>query len=365
MNFPGIKYLPYEIKLKEPFITSGRVIEKRKGFFICISSGGENEIAWGEAAPLPEFGSETYSEAERALNEQFGLLPNKEGIIEPDLFETKLSEIASLPALSHGLEQAWLGFRALKENTSLDRFLSVKLKRSVSLNGLIGLMSPGEALLRAQMLVEQGFKTLKLKAGRSDFSEDRKSLEAIRSHFGDKIKLRLDVNGKWQFCDALNYVKELEEFNLEYIEQPVLGKEDFFNLAKISPVALAADEIIRNSTEAFDAMGKNPGIVLILKPMMLGGIRKTLQILKAAEASGVKAVISSSFETSLGRAMLVFLAASLNSSMAHGIATKDFLESEPFQDPFEIKDGSIESGSALFHGSLKPRSEFFKGRFLL
>lgn len=352
MKLPEIKYIPYDIKLKKTFLTSGGLISNRKGFFICISFN-ENETAFGEAAPLPEFGSESYSEAENALQSLFGLSANISALFDPEVFQNKLERISTLPALRHGLEQAWLNFRVLNEKTSLDRFLNLKLKDEIDVNGLIGLLSPDEVLLKARALFDEGFTTIKMKAGRDDFSLDRKSVEILREHFGSKVNIRLDVNGKWELREAISHIKELEEFFPEYIEQPVAEKEDFFRLMKESGVPLAADEIIRSTDDALEVMTKVPGAVLILKPMMLGGITSVLKIIKDAETSGIKTVISSSFETSVGRSAAIVLAAASGCDVAHGLGTKGFLEHEPYSDPFEIKSGVIKIDSSKFN-SFKP-----------
>ncbi|MGE5351211.1 MAG: o-succinylbenzoate synthase [Acidobacteriota bacterium] len=349
MKPPEIKYIPYDIKLNEPFLTSGGLIKSRKGFFIAISLS-ENETALGEAAPLPEFGSESYSEAENALQSLPGLSRGKSVLFEPEVFQKKLEALDAFPALRHGLEQAWLSYRALNEKTSLDGLLNVKLKDKIQVNGLIGLLSPEEVLLRARVLFNEGFTTLKLKAGRDSFSLDKKSAGLLREHFGSKISIRMDVNGKWSLPEALKNIKELEEFSPEYIEQPVAGKEDFFRLVNESKVPLAADEIIRSTGDALEVLEKAPGAYLILKPMMLGGITETLKIIKDAEASGIKTVISSSFETSVGRSAAIFLAAAASDvSIAHGLGTKGFLEGEPYCDPFEIKDGAISVNGSKFN----------------
>lgn len=343
MSLLKIKYIPYDIKFTSPFKTSKGLIERRRGFFINI-----NETAWGEAAPFPEFGSESFAESEAALKDMFGLSEGKACEVPGDFFENKLERLNVLPALRHGLEQAYLNSRCLSENTYLEKILNVNLRPKIFVNALIGLLSPEEVLEKALELTEKGYTTLKLKAGRSDFNLDKKALHLLRNSLGNRIKLRIDVNGRWEFPHAVNYVKELEEYGLEYIEQPVEKKEDFFRLSELSKVPLAADEILRNTRDASEIIRRSPASVLILKPMMLGGITETLRIIKDAEAEGVKTVISSSFETSLGRSMAVFLAMSQKSETAHGLGTKDFLERDPFTDPFEVKGGAIDLKSSIF-----------------
>lgn len=354
MNFPEIKYFPYDIKLKKTFTASGGVISDRKGFFICISTSGSGKPAWGEAAPLPQFGSEKYSEAEAALKNLFNLVPGKAASIDPDEFEDKLEQLNNLPALRHGLEQAWLNFRTLREKKTLDALLDVKLKDRIQVNGLIGILSPEEVLIKAIELFENGFRTLKIKAGRGDFAEDKKCIELIRERLSENINLRIDVNGKWKLSETKGYLKELEEYKLEYIEQPVKSKAEFFALADVSAIPLAADEIIRSYGDALEIVKMCPRAVLVLKPMMLGGITRTLEIIRLSESSGMKTVISSSFETSLGRSAAIFLSASLSKPAAHGLGTKDYLEDEPFSDPFELSNGEIKVNASKLNNFSLP-----------
>ncbi len=61
-----LTYSPYSLKLAMPFYTSAGKMVERKGFIISLKdlSGAEGI---GEAAPLPEFGSESYEDDAEAL----------------------------------------------------------------------------------------------------------------------------------------------------------------------------------------------------------------------------------------------------------------------------------------------------------
>ena len=66
MNNLELTYVPYSTKLKKPFRASGLIITERNGFILFLKSESKS-IGIGEAAPLAEFGSESYKETERAL----------------------------------------------------------------------------------------------------------------------------------------------------------------------------------------------------------------------------------------------------------------------------------------------------------
>ena len=71
MNNLELTYVPYSTKLKKPFQASGLIITERNGFILFLKSS-DKSIGFGEAAPLPEFGSESFEQTERAL-ENFSL----------------------------------------------------------------------------------------------------------------------------------------------------------------------------------------------------------------------------------------------------------------------------------------------------
>jgi len=71
-----------------------------------------------------------------------------------------------------------------------------------------------------QGYVEQGFTTLKTKAGRRA-DEDLEMVRGIRDGAGDKLKLRIDPNMGYEPAVALQLARDLEKYNLEYFEQPM------------------------------------------------------------------------------------------------------------------------------------------------
>ena len=80
---------------------------------------------------------------------------------------------------------------------------------------------------------------------------------------------------------------------------------------------------------------------LILKPMIIGGLLPTLEIIEMAEKNIITPVITSSFESAIGKANAVIEAATVKKEIAHGLAIADYFKEDLVRDPFPVKDGKI------------------------
>jgi len=188
-----------------------------------------------------------------------------------------------------------------KNKTTIDNLLNLKLKKRVNVNAAIGFLNVEESVKAARNIIEKGFTTMKIKIGRSNFEEDFSVIKLIRKTFGDNIKLRIDSNGNWNLDEAIIKLKELEQFDIEYAEQPVTNLSDYIDLKKKTNIPLAPDESIRSVKEAKEFIKSRAVSYLILKPMMIGGLLPTLEIIKQAVAENITPVITSSFESAVGK----------------------------------------------------------------
>ncbi|MHB8581237.1 MAG: o-succinylbenzoate synthase [Ignavibacteriaceae bacterium] len=338
MNNIKLKYSQFKLEFFNKFENSKAKIFERKGFIIKLESDGKT--GYGEANPLPEFGSETFEQDEEALKNfklNLNILP--EDFINS--FEDNLGYLSSLPALQHGFEQALLNLFCKKANISLNEILNCTSRREINVNAVIGLLKPAESASAASRLVKEGFTTLKIKIGRDNFKDDLNCLSAIQKEVGDNVKIRIDVNGKWNIVEAIENLNLLKNYNIEYVEQPVDNLIGFQKVSEKSSIPLAADESIRSFDDAKHFIKSHSIQALVLKPMLLGGIIPTLKIIKIAERENLKVIISSSFESSLGRSWAIFAASTVNGEIAHGLDTARFLKNDLYPNPYPVKNGKI------------------------
>jgi len=338
MVISGITYSPYHLKLKTPLLNSKNIISSRNGYIIQIFDA-EGNTGIGEAAPLPEFGSENMDECLKAIYRFISEYTEELHSIED--ITSVLSGYTGTPAARHGIEQALLNLFSAATGVSLPELLNTHFNSLIKINSLIGFLEPDVCAFLASKMAGEGYDTIKMKAGRQHFQHDIEAVKAVREAVGSKINIRLDINGKWEYREALKNIEVLSKFCPEYIEQPVTSKDDLIKLASVSIVKIAADESVRDVSETLEIIDRNQIDVLVLKPMMLGGIIDTTRVIRAAEKNNIMTVISSSFETSVGLRSCLLLAGMVKEKYAHGLSTLDYFITDLYKSPFIIEKGTI------------------------
>lgn len=222
----------------------------------------------------------------------------------------------------------------------------------VGVNATIPSIGPAAAGEAASQAVAAGYRTLKLKAGAERETEllvDR--VRAVRTAVGPDIRLRLDVNGAWDLETATDRLEAIARFAIEYVEQPLAG-DDSSALAELRRrvrTPIAADESVTSLRSARDLIEAGAVDVLVVKPARVGGPVAAAEIADLAAARNVPIVISTLFETGIGIAAALAVAAALPSgpalsgagSLDHGLATAGILEHDLLVEALPIGDGRM------------------------
>ena len=96
--------------------------------------------------------------------------------------------------------------------------------------------------------VADGFTLIKYKCGKS-IEDDRRRLTKVRAEVGPDFKIAIDANQVWNVDTAINWVNQLQEFKLEWIEEPT-HPDDVVGHARIAkevaPTRVATGEMAAN-----------------------------------------------------------------------------------------------------------------------
>lgn len=191
-----------------------------------------------------------------------------------------------------------------------------------------------------ELVRASGCRTAKIKVaerGQVD-ADDEARVEAVRDAIGGG-RVRIDVNGGWDVDHAVQMIKRLDRFDLEYVEQPCATLEELARVRRLVDVPIAADESIRRAEDPFRVVAAEAADIAVLKVQPLGGVRNALKI---AEAVGLPVVVSSALETSVGLAAGLALAAALPKlPYACGLATLSLLAGDVTGDGLAVEDGMI------------------------
>jgi O-succinylbenzoate synthase len=208
----------------------------------------------------------------------------------------------------------------------------------IAVNTTVPAVGPQQA---HEMTHASGCRTAKVKVAEKGQSlkDDLARVEAVRAALGPDGKLRVDANAAWTVDEAVVALKALDEFDLEYAEQPVRTLEEMAALRRRVNVRLAADESIRTAADPLHVAGLEAADLVVLKVQPLGGVGRCLEV---ADACGLPVVVSSAIETSVGIAAGVALAAALPElPFACGLGTVSLLAADVTRDPLLPVDGML------------------------
>jgi O-succinylbenzoate synthase len=213
------------------------------------------------------------------------------------------------------------------------------LRDRIPVNVTIPAVGPDQA---HAMTRASGCRTAKVKvaeSGQAD-DDDLARVEAVRDAIGPEGRVRIDVNGAWEAEHAIRMIRQLDRFDLEYVEQPCATLDELAEVRRRVDVPVAADESIRRAEDPLKVRAAEAADVAVLKVQPLGGVRAALRI---AKECGLPVVVSSAVETSVGLAAGLALAAALPAlPYACGLATLSLLEGDVVDDPLTATDGAIE-----------------------
>ncbi len=145
-----------------------------------------------------------------------------------------------------------------------------------------------DALAReAAAFVARGFGGVKMRLGGTRAADDLAAVRAVREAIGDDVPLMVDVNGGWTTAHALRMGRQLEEYGLYWLEDPLPADD----LAGHARLAAALDTPIATGEKAYAPQGCRDvlaaGACDILMPDVLrvGGVTGWVRAAALADAA--------------------------------------------------------------------------------
>ncbi len=336
MKFSAWKY---NLPLVKPHQTATGSFKHRQGIILSLTSG--TITALGEAAPLPGFSKETLSEIESKLTElRFEIRDLFRSYSPVQAMQSFFKEKDLPPSLEFGLDTLAYDFEAKQQNLPLHEQLFGYPSRPVPVNGLLSLQADKDFLSSVQKMVNDGYKTLKVKIG-IDFDQEFNQLKKIRSSF-PSLRIRADANRSWGVKEAIENLQALKTLNLEYCEEPVRkpSVENYRRLSRNTEVPLAIDETI-NRKENWQNLLPYISIV-ILKPAIIGSFTKNFATIALAGTHVNRIIITTSLESGIGRMVIAAVASGKGSeNAAHGLSTGSLFKNDFWDDNLYIRKGNF------------------------
>lgn len=216
----------------------------------------------------------------------------------------------------------------------------------IPVNAIIPIADAATTRQLVDAALAQGCTTIKTKVGGHDFDADVERVATIRTALDDAGvdgAIRIDTNQQWSLAEAIDRIGVLDAIagGLEYVEQPVAGREDLLALRRSLDVRIAVDESVRMAADPSQVVSgiRDIADVVVLKSIPLGGVQPALRL---AERIPLPVVVSGSLDTSVGLASGLWLAGSLpDLPLACGLATGALFEHDIVDAPQQAVDGTL------------------------
>jgi muconate cycloisomerase len=170
----------------------------------------------------------------------------------------------------------------------------------VELSMSLSIAPPADVLVQAQGLVEQGFRTLKVKAASG---ADLEVVHLLRRELGDGVRLRVDLNMACASArEALALVQSVEPAGVISIEQP-LRPDDLEGMAFLrgrSPIPIMADESVWGPGDAWRVIRAGAADIVNVYVSESGGPVPMRQTMDLCAHAGVGVAVGSMPELALG-----------------------------------------------------------------
>ncbi len=323
------------VPFRSPIPTGARTWTTRRSVLVTLRDA-EGTHGTGELAPAP-------GEEDAAMAVLASLAPRLDGLrpaqvlaaIEEDRSADRSAELALASVIEAGLETALLDLVGRRAGIPVAAILAAASGRGaarlrIPVSALVSARDPASAASDAAEAVARGARCVKLKVGAEpDLAAFTARLAAVRGAIGDEVELRLDANGSWTVAAAVARLDAALPYRVAYVEQPVAGVDALAEVRAASTVPVAADEDVRGTAATRRILDAGAADVLVVKPARVGGAVESLRIASLAARAGTPVVLSTFFETGIGLAAALHLAAALpGEETAHGIATGDLLVSD-------------------------------------
>ena len=244
------------------------------------------------------------------------------------------------PSIRFGLESALPDLRGGGGKILLENDFTLG-KKPIPINGLIWMDTKEEMIRQVEDKLEAGFDCIKLKIGALDFEDELEILRHLRST-SSEVTIRLDANGAFSTNEVFGKLKQLAEFTVHSIEQPIAPRQPVAMrlLSDKSPIPIALDEELIGVEDKRELLESLCPQFVVLKPTLLGGFRQTTEWISIAESMNIDWWITSYLESNIGLNAIAQFVGNYEVTLPQGLGTGMLYENN-VESELRIEKGEL------------------------
>lgn len=300
LTIAKLEIWPLRIAMRRPIKNSYGSISVHECILVkAVLSNGV--YGWGEAAPEFSITRETWQTAFDILQHEIKPRVVGKAFLK---FEELLREI----------DRAINGNPTAKAAFDIAGHDALARHAKLPLNGLlgrtgdrlettvtVGLEKEQETSRQALMLLAEGVTRLKIKIGGTADS-DVNRIRLVREELGYGFSIVVDANQAFSKRQAINVLKRLEKYEIDFCEQPVSSRnlDDLATVSRWSSIPIMADESVFTPRDALEVVRHKAADMINIKLMKSGGISAARRIAAIAEAAEMPCMVGCMTETKVG-----------------------------------------------------------------
>lgn len=296
---------------------------------------------YGESTPLFGYSHETISsvlEHHRKWAKQLIKKDIKAGV------KILNEEIGKVPFAANAFYTALEIFRAKRESSL--PYGHVKPKHSeIPMVGIISSNNFNEIQREILKQKDDGFSIIKVKVGSSlqSVSQDIEKIHYIHNLIPD-MPLRVDANKAYNFSQAIDFIKNVQDCNIEVFEQPLLvelwnEQKKVFKIKEKVPLML--DESINTIQDLEYAISNECCNYVKFKLMKHGSFEITRQMIERALSANLQVIIGNGVQSEwacMQEAQLIAQMDKVNAGENNGFLKQKF---SILDEPIHFQDGNM------------------------
>jgi L-alanine-DL-glutamate epimerase-like enolase superfamily enzyme len=290
MRLQEIVLRTVRLPLIRPYVLSYRTFTDFEPIIIEVRDD-DGRIGWGEGHISPGSSSETRDGGWIFCGEHAAAVIGKDpseakAIIARDLAASKVAATALVTAIE-----------MLEDHPLLRVDRDSRLPLLTPFNS----SAPGDIEWEVEQRLKDGFRTFKIKVGKSA-DDDARRVKLIQRAISGRATMRLDANRAYSEVDACRFAMALDPAGIELFEQPCRAEDWEANarVASVSPVPVMLDEPICELADVKRASAiENVGFCK-LKLKRFGGLDLLREALDAVHEWGMEAVLGDGLSSELG-----------------------------------------------------------------
>jgi o-succinylbenzoate synthase len=276
MNITHTEIWKFSIPM-HPFTIATGTMHYAQNIFIRVHTD-KGLYGVGECSAFPMIVGETQATCFEMAKDFAALWKNKDA----SKIDERLAELDDFTAFNSTIKSAFdmalFDLASKAANQPLYQYLR-GTKKELETDLTIGIDAPDRMAEVAVDFIRRGVRILKIKLGKNA-KEDVQRIRMIREAVGDKPQIRIDANQGWNFDDAVYALTNLEQYNIEFCEQPMRYWDDHKlpQLRKNTSIKIMADESVFDHRDAERLINAKACDYVNIKFSKSGGIAEAIRI---------------------------------------------------------------------------------------